>query len=50
MNAAVPHRMLSRVCWWMADPTGHLHMAPGANATQWYWGPDYDISTANPGF
>jgi hypothetical protein len=23
---------------------------PGASATQWYWGPNYDISTANPGF
>jgi len=48
--ATVPPSMQSRVHWWIADPTGVPHMVPGAQATQWYWGPGYDISTATPGF
>jgi len=46
----LPAWMQSHVRWWIADPTGVPHMVPGASATQWYWGPNYDISTANPGF
>ncbi|HXW87027.1 MAG TPA: hypothetical protein VEJ42_02095 [Streptosporangiaceae bacterium] len=46
----LPTWMQSHVRWWIADPTGVPHMVPGASATQWYWGPNYDISTANPGF
>jgi hypothetical protein len=46
----LPQWMQSHVRWWIADPTGVPHMVPGANATQWYWGTNYDISTANPGF
>ncbi len=46
----LPQWMQSHVRWWIADPTGVPHMVPGASATQWYWGPNYDISTANPGF
>jgi hypothetical protein len=46
----LPSWMQSHVRWWIADPTGVEHMVPGANATQWYWGSNYDISTANPGF
>jgi hypothetical protein len=48
--ATLPAWMQSRIRWWIADPTGVPHMLPGAQATQWYWGPDYDISTAMPGF
>jgi hypothetical protein len=48
--AALPHRMRSHVRYWIADPTGIPHVLPGASATQWYWGKNYDISTANPGF
>ncbi len=48
--ATVPQSMQSRIRWWIADPTGAPHMVPGAQATQWYWGPGYDISTAMPGF
>jgi hypothetical protein len=48
--ATVPPSMQSRIRWWIADPTGVPHMVPGAQATQWYWGPTYDISTAMPGF
>ncbi len=48
--ASLPSWMQSHVRWWIADPTGYPHMVPGANATQWYWGQNYDISTANPGF
>jgi hypothetical protein len=48
--ASLPTWMQSHVRWWIADPTGTPHMVPGANATQWYWGQNYDISTANPGF
>jgi hypothetical protein len=46
----LPQWMQSHVRWWIADPTGVPHMVPGASATQWYWGPNYDVSTANPGF
>jgi hypothetical protein len=46
----LPQWMQSHVRWWIADPTGVPHMVPGASATQWYWGANYDISTANPGF
>jgi len=48
--ATLPQWMQSHVRWWIADPTGYPHMVPGANATQWYWGTNYDISTAEPGF
>ncbi len=48
--ATLPAHMRSEVRWWIADPTGRPHIVPGANATQWYWGKNYDISSANPGF
>jgi hypothetical protein len=48
--ATLPGWMQSRVRYWIADPTGVPHVVPGANATQWYWGSTYDITTANPGF
>jgi len=38
------------VRYWIADPTGVPHVVPGSAATQWYWGSNYDISTANPNF
>jgi hypothetical protein len=46
----LPHWMQYHVRWWIADPTGYPHVVPGANATQWYWGQHYDITTAKPGF
>jgi hypothetical protein len=46
----LPHWMQAHVRWWIADPTGYPHVLPGANATQWYWGQNYDITTAKPGF
>jgi hypothetical protein len=48
--AALPAWMQARVHWWIADPTGVPHIVPGSTATQWYWGSNYDISTALPGF
>jgi hypothetical protein len=48
--STLPQWMQSHIRWWIADPTGVPHMVPGANATQWYWGSNYDISTASPGF
>jgi hypothetical protein len=48
--SALPKAMQHHVKYWIADPTGTPHILPGAEATQWYWGPNYDISTANPGF
>ncbi len=48
--AGLPGWMQSHVRYWIADPTGVRHVLPGANATQWYWGNSYDITTANPGF
>ena len=44
---ALPHAMQANVRWWIADPTGTPHIVPGATATQWYWGSNYDISSAN---
>ncbi len=46
----LPSWMQSHVRYWIADPTGHPHVVPGSSATQWYWGSNYDISTANPNF
>ncbi len=46
--ATLPAKMQSRLRWWIADPTGSPHIVPGSDATQWYWGPGYDISTATP--
>jgi hypothetical protein len=48
--ATLPPQMRSHIRWWIADPTGYPHIVPGADATQWYWGSSYDISTANPRF
>ena len=48
--SALPPQMQSHVKWWIADPTGVNHVVPGSDATQWYWGQNYDITTANPGF
>jgi hypothetical protein len=47
---SLPGSMSSRVQWWIADPTGTPHIVPGASATQWYWGTNYDITSATPGF
>jgi hypothetical protein len=47
--ATLPAAMQHQVRWWIADPTGVNHVVPGASATQWYWGTNYDISTALPG-
>lgn len=48
--ATLPSWMQSKVRYWIADPTGVSHIVPGASATQWYWGGQYDISTASPDF
>ncbi len=50
VRTAVPSAEQSHVRWWIADPTGVPHVVPGSSATQWYWGSNYDISTATPGF
>jgi hypothetical protein len=42
--------MRSRIRYWIADPTGSPHIVPGSDATQWYWGKSYDITTATPRF
>jgi len=47
---ALPTWMHSHVRYWIADPTGYPHMVPGSDATQWYWGPNYDISQADANF
>jgi hypothetical protein len=46
----LPRWMQHHVRWWIADPTGYAHVVPGSDATQWYWGTNYDITTAKPGF
>jgi hypothetical protein len=53
VKAAVSHLpgwMHSHIRWWIADPTGVAHIVPGAQATQWYWGKNFDITTAKPSF
>jgi hypothetical protein len=47
---ALPAWMHSHIKYWIADPTGYPHILPGSSATQWYWGPTYDISSAESGF
>ncbi|MGB6456554.1 MAG: hypothetical protein WBH47_18975, partial [Streptosporangiaceae bacterium] len=47
---ALPWWMPSHTRYWIADPTGVPHIVPGSQATQWYWGQNYDISTAAPNF
>jgi hypothetical protein len=47
---ALPKSMQAHVKYWIADPTGTPHILPGAEATQWYWGANYDISAAKAGF
>jgi hypothetical protein len=42
--------MPSHTKYWIADPTGVPHLVPGSQATQWYWGQNYDISMALPSF
>jgi len=48
--AHLPKSMQDKVRYWIADPTGVDHIVPGSDATQWYWGPHIDISTATPSF
>ncbi|HEY2551040.1 MAG TPA: hypothetical protein VGI64_10735 [Streptosporangiaceae bacterium] len=48
--STLPSWMQARVRWWIANPTGYPHLVPGSDATQWYWGPGYDISSATPRF
>ena len=48
--AALPSWMQSHIRWWIADPTGSPHIVPGSSATQWYWGQNYDITSATPHF
>jgi hypothetical protein len=48
--ASFPAQMRERIHWWIANPTGTPHLVPGSDATQWYWGSHYDITTATPGF
>lgn len=48
--SGLPAAMQARIRWWIADPTGVPHVVPGSQATQWYWGPEYDISTATAQF
>jgi len=48
--AGLPHWMQDKVQYWIADPTGVPHIVPGATATQWYWGSNYDLTTAAPNF
>lgn len=46
----LPGWVQAQVRWWIADPNGIPHIVPGAQATQWYWGPGYDESLALPSF
>jgi hypothetical protein len=48
--ATLPSWMRAHIRWWIADPNGTRHIVPGADATQWYWGNSYDISSAKPSF
>jgi hypothetical protein len=48
--ATLPLWMRAKVRYWIADPTGVPHIVAGADATQWYWGSNYDITTAKPNF
>ena len=47
---SLPSQVQNHVRYWIADPTGVQHLVPGSSATQWYWGSNYDITTALPNF
>jgi hypothetical protein len=49
-TASLPVQMRRRIRYWIADPTGTPHVLAGASATQWYWGSDYDITSAESDF
>lgn len=38
------------VKWWVASPTQVPHSVAGADAAQWSWTRNYDVSETNPGF
>lgn len=46
----LPGHVKDHVRYWIADPTGVKHLVPGSDATQWYWGKNFDITTAQPNF
>jgi hypothetical protein len=46
----LPWWMPSHTRYWIADPTGVPHLVPGSQATQWYWGQNYDMTMAAPNF
>jgi hypothetical protein len=48
--SALPASMQADIRWWIADPTGYPHIVPGSQATQWYWGANYDESEALPSY
>jgi hypothetical protein len=48
--ARLSAKMRYHIRWWIADPTGVPHILPGADATQWYWGQNFDITAATPNF
>jgi hypothetical protein len=50
VGSTLTRGQLSRVRWWIADPTGVPHLLPGSSATQWQWGSGYDISMVRAGF
>lgn len=37
----------THVRYWIANPTGVAHIVPGSDATQYFWGLDYDMSLMN---
>ena len=42
--AKLPQEQRDSVRYWIADPTGTEHSVPGADATQWFWGDNWDQS------
>lgn len=46
----LPGSVKGQVRYWIADPTGVPHIVPGSSATQWYWGANFDKTSALPEF
>lgn len=42
--ASLPFKLREHVRYWLAQPTGSSHRAPGSNGTQYYWGSGFDLT------
>lgn len=49
-TARLPAEARRLVRYWVANPVGRSHLVPGSDATQWFWGQDWDQSFCTEAF